>query len=1028
MKNLSILVVLLINFWNLAAQINYRQDQVLVRLVQDEHIENLIRDFSNTYPYLPELGLIKQISKHTNIFQLCFDPSKAEVDQMIRALYRIHGVIDAQKNHLVKNRDTNPNDANFNQQWWHKNLGGNGGTPDSDIDSELAWDITTGGTTTTGHEIVVCVVDDGTALTHPDLMDNIWTNAAEIPDNNIDDDGNGYVDDYYGWNEGANNENVDNGSHGVNVCGMVGAVGNNATGCSGVNWNVKIMMVVNGSTDAASAIASYDYALGFRLLFNETGGEEGAFVVATNTSWGLDGTPASEEPLWCDFYNTLGEAGIISCGATTNSNLNVDAVGDIPTACTSDYLISVTATDHSDARNFSGYGATTIDVAAPGEDVYTTNNGFGGLYTTTSGTSFASPLVAGMVALLYSAPCTSLMESALTDPAQAALLVKGYILEGVDPVPSLNGDILTGGRVNSSNSLNLLLAECSVGGCSPAYNFTADNITDTNADISWNTFNPVLGFNYILLQSGVEIATGTVASNALSFDFLTGCTNYTLQVQSVCDTINTNYTDFEFATDGCCVPPANITANTSVIGTSVLNWDGVFAAISYNIRFRPISGGAWTTITDQPLGAYSLQPLNDCTSYEVQLQTNCNNGTTSDWSNSITFVTLGCGACVDLPYCEVVSENNSEEWIGLVQLQDINYTSESSMTGYELVADETTSLAAGETYTISLTPEFGFFTFDEVFRVWIDLNQDGIFSGNELLLTTESVQANIQSEIEIPSNAAIGVTRMRVNMSYFENVNAVCEDLTYGEVEDYCILITPGCDPITLTAIATSSATTICEGEQVQITATGGVYYDWTPATGLSCTDCPNPTASPQEDIIYSVEVTDDMCGIGNATVPITVYPLPQVGITINGQQLVATTGFEMYEWQLDGLPIVSSASNFYVPEQDGIYTAIITDANGCRNESNAINFNYTGISDLPARVAIYPNPVQDILWISMDSYNRYSYSVYNSLGQLISQSPEISNQGIQQLSTKEWSAGIYKMILQLDGKNYAYRFVKIGD
>jgi subtilisin family serine protease len=142
-----------------------------------------------------------------------------------------------------------------------------------------------------------------------------------------------------------------------------------------------------------------------RRLYNETDGEKGAFVVATNASWGINGGEPADSPLWCAMYDSLGAQGVLNCGATANNNVDVDVVGDLPTACPSDFMISVTATNIDDMRTFSAYGATTIDVGAPGDNVYTTS--ISGGYGTTSGTSFASPLTAGVIGLLYSAPCAS---------------------------------------------------------------------------------------------------------------------------------------------------------------------------------------------------------------------------------------------------------------------------------------------------------------------------------------------------------------------------------------------------------------------------------------------------------------------------------------------------------------------------------------------------------------------------------------------------------------------------------------------
>lgn len=404
-----------------------------------------------------DVAVLSTPSRSSNIHLISAPEDVLEA--VLRDLARHPEVVAAQYDHYVEERLV-PNDPNFGQQWHHVQAN------DHDIDSDKAWDITTGGFTAAGDRIVVCVIEGGGSnYNHTDLIDNHWTNPHEIDGNGIDDDNNGYVDDYHGWNPQSNNDNIAAGGHGTSVSGMIGATGDNGLGGVGVNWDVGIMQVDMAGINESNVIAAYEYPKVMREQYTATGGALGAFVVATNASWGIDMADPADYPIWCAFYDDLGASGILNCGATTNSNLNVDAVGDMPTACDSDYMISVTATNNNDVRTFSGYGATTIDLGAPGDNVYLPSGSNG--YGSTSGTSFASPCVAGAIGLIYSAPCADLAALAMSNPGAAADLVRSYVLDGVDQVANLVGETVTGGRLNLENSLNLALANCGPVECFP---------------------------------------------------------------------------------------------------------------------------------------------------------------------------------------------------------------------------------------------------------------------------------------------------------------------------------------------------------------------------------------------------------------------------------------------------------------------------------------------------------------------------------------------------------------------------------
>src|SRR6056297_2682183 len=267
----------------------FEHGQLLVQIPDTRKAERMFSDLAELNGVTTGLKSSHVVSEPMKIYLLTFNQDQIDPFEMLKEVNAHPAVQIAQFNHLVQMRETEPNDPQFGQQWHHVNDGSGGATADADIDSDLAWDITTGGTTTLGDEIVVCVIEGGN-LNHTDLSPNAWVNTEEIPNNNIDDDGNGYIDDYLGWNVSSNDDSgVLQGGHGTQVFGMIGAKGNNNLGVAGANWDVKMMSVAGENIgNESSVVAAYTYPLEMRQLYTQTNGDRGAFVVSTNASWGID--------------------------------------------------------------------------------------------------------------------------------------------------------------------------------------------------------------------------------------------------------------------------------------------------------------------------------------------------------------------------------------------------------------------------------------------------------------------------------------------------------------------------------------------------------------------------------------------------------------------------------------------------------------------------------------------------------------------------------------------------------------------
>jgi subtilisin family serine protease len=354
-------------------------------------------------------------------------PAGSDIVGLIEA-YRLAGVAWAEPDYYVYSTAV-PDDPDYEsgRQWYLHNTGQSGGLPGADIRAVEAWD-----RQSTASNIVVAVLDSGVRITHEDLAQNLWVNSGEIAGNGLDDDLNGFVDDVHGINASDGSGDVrDVAGHGTHVAGIIGAVGNNDLGIAGVAWRVQLLIcrfiASDGSGSISDAVTCIDYAR-----------EMGARVL--NASWvGTNYSAALELAI-----DSAREAGILFVAAAGNDGRDNDRFECYPANLSLDNIISVAATTRADELlGISNYGGAQVDLAAPGQSIYSTYFIVNNSYLSMAGSSPAAPQVAGAAALVLAA-----------FPEASYLEVIDRIRLGSDPLDALSGRCQTGGRLNLARALD----------------------------------------------------------------------------------------------------------------------------------------------------------------------------------------------------------------------------------------------------------------------------------------------------------------------------------------------------------------------------------------------------------------------------------------------------------------------------------------------------------------------------------------------------------------------------------------------
>lgn len=353
-------------------------------------------------------------------------PAGITTAEAIAAMKQDDRVAYAESNDIQEFSDQDsaevPNDLH-EKLWGFRNTGQTGGTAGADASIVDAWKVTKGDGSENGP--LIAIIDSGADLDHPDLVGNLFVNPGEIPGDGIDNDNNGVVDDVHGYHAADDHGTPDDQvGHGTHVAGTIAAVGNNGEGVTGVNQQARIMPV---RIDSGGRITTDGVIRG--LMYATKMGAD-----ITNNSWG---SGRLNEAIQDAFM----AAPALHIAAAGNNSTNTDDRPYYPMGFDMPNMIAVGATDHNDRKaGFSNYGATTVDVTAPGKDIYSTQNGGG--YRLMSGTSMASPFVTGVAGLIAS-------EYPDATPTQ----IKERLIYGSDPVEALQGKSVSNGRVNAANAL-----------------------------------------------------------------------------------------------------------------------------------------------------------------------------------------------------------------------------------------------------------------------------------------------------------------------------------------------------------------------------------------------------------------------------------------------------------------------------------------------------------------------------------------------------------------------------------------------
>lgn len=694
----------------------------------------------------------------------------------------------AEYNYIVHALAT-PNDPSFGELWGLNNTGQAGGTAGADISALDAWDVSTG-----NNDVIVGVIDTGIDYNHPDLAANIWRNPGETAGNGVDDDGNGYIDDIHGINAiTGSGDPFDDNAHGTHCAGTIGGVGNNGVGVAGVNWNVSLIglkfLSGSGSGTTDDAIEAINYAVALK--------NDGIDIRVLSNSWGGGGFSQALE----DAIQAANDAGILFVAAAGNASSNNDTTDNFPSNYDVPNVVAVASTTRTDAlSSFSNFGAATVDLGAPGSDILSTTPG--NTYSVFSGTSMATPHVAGAAALVLSANNTLtvtelkdiLVNSGDSIASLAGRTVSGKRLnvasaldEAGPPQPRFNLNVSPTSRaINQGQSTTYTVDIASVGGFGDNVTLSLSSSPALNASASF-TPNPVAAGS----SSTLSIATTTATTAGTYTLTITGTSGSLVKSRTVTLTVRPEGTIVRDFTNNTpvSIPDNNPTGITSTINVPEgLTISDLAATVNITHTFigdlvvtlrspagttatlHSQTGGSTDNLNQTfALSAFNGQNAAGIWTLAVSDRASIDVGTLTSWSLSITgaptggntpptanftFTTAGLTAS----FTDTSTDSN-----GSIAARSWNFGDGSTSTAQ----NPTRTYAAAGTYTVTLTvTDNGGATATTSKQVTVTSSVTKTFTNATRVPIPDNRPAGITSTINVPDSLRISQLSVTVNITH----------------------------------------------------------------------------------------------------------------------------------------------------------------------------------------------------------------------------------------------------------------------